>query len=98
MHSPKQSHFNATLKVLRYLKGDPYRGIGFFNNSDLRLRVFCDSDWASCCMTRKFVTGYCVFLGNSLISFKSKKQSTVSRFSTEAKYRAMTRHAVNLLS
>lgn len=41
MHAPEQSHFHAALKVLKYLKGNSSRGIGFFNSSDLKLRVFC---------------------------------------------------------
>jgi len=89
MDKPSQSHLTAAHKVLRYIKSAPGQGLLLFASSNLELIAYCDSDWASYLDTHRSVTGYCVLLGQSLISWKSKKQSIVSRSSAEAKYRAM---------
>jgi len=63
-------------------------GIFLHKNSNNQLRGYSDYDWATCSETRKFVIGFAIFLGESLISWKSKKQPTISRSSLETEYRA----------
>ncbi|RVW41167.1 Retrovirus-related Pol polyprotein from transposon RE2 [Vitis vinifera] len=89
MHEPRIEHWEAALRVVRYLKGTPGQGILLRADSDLSLQGWCDSDWAACPVTRRSLSGWLVFLGQSPISWKTKKQHTVSRSSAEAEYRAM---------
>ncbi|KAK3038369.1 hypothetical protein RJ639_030269 [Escallonia herrerae] len=97
MHKPRRPHYDAAIHVLRYLKNSPGQGILLSSNSSLSLRAYCDADWAGCPTTRKSTTGYIVFLGSSPISWRSKKQSIVSRSTAEAEYRAMATTASEII-
>ncbi|KAL2237824.1 UNVERIFIED_CONTAM: Retrovirus-related Pol polyprotein from transposon RE1 [Sesamum indicum] len=97
MQHPSKSHWEAAIHLVRYLKGTASKGLLFNSEENFELQAFCDADWASCKDTRKSLTGYCVFLGNALISWKTKKQTTVSRSSAEAEYRSMATTTCELM-
>ncbi|PKI53927.1 hypothetical protein CRG98_025721 [Punica granatum] len=85
MQAPRQDHWDAAMWVLRYLKQSPSKGI-FLRPPSLKLEAFCYSDWASCLLTRRSVTGYFIMLGGCPISWKMKEQTTVSHSSAKAEY------------
>ncbi|XP_019093211.1 PREDICTED: uncharacterized protein LOC109129430 [Camelina sativa] len=89
MQHPREDHWEAALCVVRYLKNNPGQGIFLRSDTPSQLTGWCDSDYSSCPLTRRSVTGYFIQLGGSPISWKTKKQKTVSRSSAEAEYRAM---------
>ncbi|XP_019233683.1 PREDICTED: uncharacterized protein LOC109214243 [Nicotiana attenuata] len=97
MQQPCIPHMKAALYLLKYLKGSADSGIFYNNDSAMSLQVFCDSDWASCPDSRRSVTGFCIFLGGSLVGWKSKKQPVVSLSSAEAEYRSMSKQWLKLL-
>ncbi|KAL0358649.1 UNVERIFIED_CONTAM: ABC transporter G family member 28 [Sesamum angustifolium] len=89
VHAPCTIHMEAALHLVRYLKGCPERGLFFPASTPFTLTAYCDADWASCVDSRRSLTGYCIFLGAALISWKTKKQTTVARSTAEAEYRSL---------
>lgn len=86
---PREAHLQAAHKLLRYLKGTVGQGIFYAADGSFDLRGFADADWGACLDSRKSITGYMMFLGDSLVSWRSKKQRTVSRSTAEAEFRAL---------
>nr|XP_016478603.1 PREDICTED: uncharacterized mitochondrial protein AtMg00810-like [Nicotiana tabacum] len=89
VQDPREPHLKATLYLLRYLRSDPILGIFFSNDPVCTIQAYCDSEWAACLDSRRSVSGYIILLGDSPVSWKSKKQETVSLSSAEAEYRSL---------
>lgn len=87
----------ALLKIIRYVTSTIDQGLNFPSGNPLTLTAYCDSDWGTCKASRRSITGYCFFLGSSLITWQSKKQTIVSRSSKEALYRCLAMTTCELL-
>ena len=84
MSAPTVNPWAAVEQILCYLKGAPGRGILYNNHGHNRIECFSDADLAGSKEDRRSTSGYCVFVGGNLVSWKSKKQSVVSRSSVES--------------
>ena len=96
MHAPTESHWVVVKRILRYVKGTSSFGLHLthgsslsLHGSSLSLHGFTDADWAGSIDDQKSTGGYIVFYGTTPISWKSGKQRTVARSSTEAEYKAL---------
>ena len=93
MHDPREPHLALIKRILRYVKGTLSSGLHLGAGSITSLTAYSDADWAGCPDSQRSTSGYCVYLGDNLISWSSKRQTTVSHSSAEAEYRAVA-HAV----
>ncbi|KAK0606996.1 hypothetical protein LWI29_007530 [Acer saccharum] len=84
MHSPGPEHNEVVLRILRYLKGTPGKGLLFANRGHFQVEVFTDADWVGSVTDRRSTSGYCTFVGGNLVTWRSKKQGVVARSSAEA--------------
>nr|GEV13428.1 ribonuclease H-like domain-containing protein [Tanacetum cinerariifolium] len=89
MHGPREPHFSALKRILRYVCGTLDYGLQLFSSSTTNLVAYSDADWAGCPTIRRSTSGYCVFLGNNILSWSAKRQPTLSRSSAEAEYRGV---------
>ncbi|GJR92547.1 ribonuclease H-like domain-containing protein [Tanacetum coccineum] len=89
MHNPRDPHFTALKRILRYVRGTINYGLQLYVSSTTQPIAYTDADWAGCPITRCSTLGYCVFLGDNLLFWSAKRQVTLSRSSTEAEYRGV---------
>lgn len=89
MHTPNSKHFEAVLRILRFLKGTPGRGLFFKKSGDRKIEAYTDADWAEAIEDKRSTSGYCTFVWGNLVIWRSKKQPVVARSSAEAKLRSL---------
>ncbi|GJZ57793.1 ribonuclease H-like domain-containing protein [Tanacetum coccineum] len=87
---PDPSLYRSLAGVLRYVRGTLDFGLQLYTSSIGSLVAYSDADWAGFPTTRRSTSGYCVFLGDNLLSWSSKRQHTLSRSSVEAEYRGVS--------
>ena len=97
MTTPRSVHYAAILCILHYVKRTLFPGLHFSFRSSLNLHVYSDADWAGDPIDHRSTIGYCFLPGDSLISWRSKKQFLVAHSNTEAEYRALADTTFELL-
>ncbi|KAJ0928153.1 putative RNA-directed DNA polymerase [Helianthus annuus] len=96
MHAPREPHFQLLKRILRYIKGTLSQGLLLTPTKSTNLTAYTDADWAGCPDSRRSTSGYCVYMGDNLISWSSKRQPTISRSSAEAEYRGVANTVAEL--
>ncbi|GJZ92745.1 ribonuclease H-like domain-containing protein [Tanacetum coccineum] len=89
MHDLREPHFAALKLILRYVQGTLELGLHLYAFATTSLVGYTDVDWEGSPSTRRSISGYCVFLGDNLLSWSAKQKHTISRSSAEAEYRGV---------
>ena len=97
MHRPTTVHWTAVKRILRYLKHTVDHGILIRPSHTSQFIAYSDADWAGSPDDRRSTSGYCIFFGHNIVTWSSKKQTTVARSSTEAEYRAIANTTSELI-
>jgi hypothetical protein len=84
-------------RIFRYLKGTTNLGLFYKKTNDYKLIGFCDADFAGDKVERKSTSGNCQFVGENLISWASKRQTTIALSTAEAEYISVAKCCTQLL-
>ncbi|CAA6656871.1 unnamed protein product [Spirodela intermedia] len=85
----KVKESSATHRVLGYLKGTVGQGLLFKRNGGTSVEIYRDADYTGSVVNRRPTSGYCSFIGENLVTWRSKKQNVVARSSAEVEFRSM---------
>ena len=80
-HKLKESHVSAVKRILKYVSGIVDYRIWMFKDTNTVIVGFSDADWAGCVDDQKSTSGGCFFVGNNLVAWHNKKQTSTSLLS-----------------
>ena len=95
--NPKETHLQAVKRIFKYLQGTQNYGLWYPRDTDLTLHAYTDADWAGSVDDRKSTSGGAFFMGSRLVSWFSKKQSSIALSTAEAEYVAAASCCTQLL-
>ncbi|XP_050909452.1 uncharacterized mitochondrial protein AtMg00810-like [Lathyrus oleraceus] len=98
LNSLCQEHMGVVIRILRYIKYAPGKGLVYEDKGHTKIFIYSDVDWVGSSIDRRSAFGYCVLVRGSLISWKSMKQNVVARLSVEAEHRSMEILFTSILS
>ena len=92
MANPKQSHWRAVQRILKYLKSNPKASLtyGYHSNQIGKIEIYTDADYGNDPESFRSTTGFLVFFNGDLIAWESKLQRVVALSSCEAEFMALT--------
>eukprot|EP00253_Pinus_taeda_P023612 PITA_23612 len=95
--NPKETHLQAVKRIFKYRQGTQNYGLWYPRDIDLTLHAYTDADWAGSVDDRKSTSGGAFFMGSRLVSWFSKKQSSIALSTAEAEYVAAASCCTQLL-
>ena len=84
--NPKETHLQAVKIIFKYLQGTQSYGLWYLRDTDLTLHAYTDADWAGSMDDRKNTSGGAFFMGSRIVSWFSKKQSSIALSTAEVEY------------
>lgn len=97
MHNPLEEHWKCVNRILSYLSTTVTHGLLLQPASSMVIQAYCDADWGTDLEDRRSISGHCIFLGPNMISWGSKKHTTVARSTTEAEYKSLANIVAKIL-
>ena len=97
MQAPRMVHLDGVYRVLAYIKRAPGKGLLYQKQGHLMVEAYSDAGYAGDKADRKSHGGYATYVGGNLVTWRSQKQSVVSRSTAESEYRAMADTTAEML-
>ena len=97
MHAPYEEHLEVVMRILKYPKGSPRRGLFFKKGQSCEIEAYANTNWASSEVDRRSTSGYRSYVWGNLVMWRSKKQNVVAKSSAEAELRSLVNGVSELI-